>query len=72
MIKQFYFKQFSLAQVHRFNDKTAQFKTIQFSISTQVQCQNRSISNKTYKIVLFQAIQFSICTQFYFKQLCLT
>ena len=32
--KQFYFKQFSLEQVHNFNIKTVLFQTIQFSIST--------------------------------------
>ena len=37
MSKQFYFKQFNLAQVHKYslNVKTVQFQTIQFSICTQ-------------------------------------
>ena len=35
MSKQFYFKQFSLAEVHSFNVKIVLFQTIQFSINTQ-------------------------------------
>ena len=34
MSKQFYFKQFSLAQLHSLNIKTVLFQAIQFSIST--------------------------------------
>ena len=55
--KQFYFKQFSLAQVQFFvytqlNVKTVLFQTIQFSTSTvfclhTVKCKNSSISNNS-------------------------
>ena len=36
MSKQFYFKQFSLVQVHNLNVKTVLFQVIQFSISMQL------------------------------------
>ena len=38
MSKQFYFKQFSLAQVRILNVKTVLFQAIQFNISTQFSC----------------------------------
>ena len=51
MSQQFYFKQISLSEVHSFNVKNS-------SIS------NYSVGSLNIKTVLFQAIQFSISTQF--------
>ena len=50
MSKQFYFKQFSLAEVLSLNVKTVLFQTIQFSISTQfssIWSINRTLSGAT-------------------------
>ena len=38
MLKQFYLKQFSLAQVHSLDIKTVLFQVIQFSISIHFRC----------------------------------
>ena len=54
MSKQFYFKQFSLAQIRSLNVKNVLFQTIQFSTNTQFNWQKN----------LFQTIQFMINTQF--------
>ena len=56
MLKQFYIKQISLVQVQFQCLKTVPFQIIQFSISSQFNCQN----------YLFQIIQFTISMQFSF------
>ena len=47
MLKQFYFKQFSLTYVRNLNIKAGLFQIIQFSTNTQFKYQNISISNNS-------------------------
>ena len=75
--KQFYFKQFSLAEVQNLNAKnisissysvnqTVLFQTIQFSIQKQFHFKQFSLAlilSLNVKAALFQEIQFSIGTQ---------
>ena len=68
--KQFYFKQFSLALVHSLIVKKFLFQAIQFNQTVLIQTIQFNIwivfvnTQLNVKTVLFEAIQFSISTQF--------
>ena len=76
LFKQLYITiQFSVSTVSM--SKTVQFKTIQFSISTQFKCKYSLIIKKKFlfraiqfsQAVLIQLLQFSISTDFVYTQL---
>ena len=65
MSKQFYFKQFSLAQLHSLIGKFLKFKVIQFSQTVLILTIHFSITILlNVQTVLFQEVQFSVSTHF--------